>query len=114
MHRRQHFKMAATSSFTTKRPQAVVKESLAGRPSLFGPGESEGNKHNSARAGIRMMSQITPNVTVSLQRCHLKDNYSCLENAIGHSTNALHIQRLNGLKAILDVLHSETEELWGS
>ena len=105
-----NFKMATTSSSTTKSPQAVVKESLTGRPSLFRPGEYEGNKHNSARAEIRKQSQITPDVMVSLQHRHLKDNYSCLENAIGCSKNALHIQRLKGLEAILDVLHSETEE----
>ena len=104
--------MATTSSSTRKSPQAVVKESLAGWPSLLGPGEYEGNEHNSARAEIRKQSQTTPTVTASLQRCHLKDNHSCLKNAIGRSKNASYIQRLiyKGLEAILDVLHSETEE----
>ena len=61
-------KPAANSSSTAKSSQsseAVLKESLADRPSLFETGE---------------LSHLTSNAHVSLQRCHLKDHYSCLEN----------------------------------
>ena len=62
-----------STSSATKRPQAPVKESLVGRPSLFGSSKYEGTNHNSARAEIRTFSlrklQMLP---VSLQRWHVK------------------------------------------
>ena len=100
------FSRLTASSSETK---TFIKKSSSGRPRLFGPEEYGVGKHNSARTGLRKLSKISSNVLVSLQRCALKDNNSCLEKAIERTKNELQIQRIKGLKAILDVLLTNVE-----
>ena len=82
---------------------------IVGRPCLFESVPADKNSHNAARAGVRKHSRVSPNVVVSLQSCDLKDNSSVLESKIDKAENEKHRQRLQGLKAILDVLLSQID-----
>ena len=76
---------------------------IVGRPHLFDCVPADKNSHNTARAGVRKHSRVSLNVVASLQSCDLKYNSSVLESEIDKAENEKHRQRLQGLKAILDV-----------